>query len=72
VSLNWRGRPLETLEVIITLIAATRMSTGLTRCAQLDGRTYERRLDVADDQFVTANITRHPFRGAGTTPSHLP
>jgi hypothetical protein len=63
VSLNWRGRPLESLEVIINLIAATRTSTGLTLYAQLDERTYERGLDVTDDQLATVNITRHAFHG---------
>ena len=63
VSLNWRGRPLESLEVIINLIAATTTSTGLKLYAQLDERTYQRGLDVTDDQLATMNITRHAFRG---------
>ena len=36
MSLNWRGRPLETHEVIINLIASTTTSTGLKVYAQLD------------------------------------
>jgi len=38
MSLNWRGKPLESHEVIINLIAATTTSTGLTVHAQLDKR----------------------------------
>jgi hypothetical protein len=40
VSLNWRGKPLESLEVIINLIAATTTTTGLKVYAQLDEREY--------------------------------
>jgi len=63
VSLNWRGRPLESLEVIISLIAATQTSTGLKLYAQLDERIYERAVEVTDDQVATVNITRHAFHG---------
>jgi Rhodopirellula transposase DDE domain len=63
VSLNWRGKPLETLEVIINLIAATTTNTGLKVYAQLDDRTYERGVEVTDDQLAAMNITRHPFHG---------
>jgi hypothetical protein len=41
------------------------LNEGSRRRAQLDGRTYELGLDVADDQFVTANITRRAFHGSG-------
>jgi hypothetical protein len=63
VSLNWRGKPLETLEVIINLIAATKTNTGLKLYAQLDDRTYERGLDITDEQLAAVNITRHAFHG---------
>jgi hypothetical protein len=63
VSLNWRGRPLESLEIIINLIAATTTSTGLKLYAQLDQRVYERGIDVTDQQLASVNITRHAFHG---------
>jgi transposase len=63
VSLNWRGKPLESLEVIINLIGATKTSTGLKLYARLDDRTYERGLEVSDEQLATVNITRHAFHG---------
>ncbi len=63
VSLNWRGKPLESLEVIINLIAATNTSTGLKLYAQLDQGTYERGLEITDDQLAAVNITRHTFHG---------
>jgi hypothetical protein len=63
VSLNWRGKPLESLEVVINLIAATTTSTGLKVYAQLDHRSYERGIEITDDQLAAVNITRHTFHG---------
>lgn len=63
MSLNWRGRPLETHEVIINLIASTRTSTGLKVYAQLDQRSYPTHITVTDEQLAGVNITRHPFHG---------
>ena len=40
MSLNWRGKPLESLEVIINLIAATTTNTGLKVYARLDKASY--------------------------------
>ena len=63
VSLNWRGKPLESLEIIINLIANTSTSTGLKLYARLDEETYERGIDITDEQLAAVNITRHPFHG---------
>jgi len=73
VSLNARGKPLESLEVIINLIAQTTTTTGLKIYAQLDDRTYQTGLEVTDAQLAAVNITRHAFHGEWnytTTPSH--
>jgi hypothetical protein len=40
MSINWRGKPLISHEVIINLITATTTSTGLKVYAQLDDRPY--------------------------------
>jgi len=63
VSLNWRGKPLETLEVVVNLIGATTTNTGLKVYAQLDDQTYERGLEITDEQLASVNITRHTFHG---------
>jgi transposase len=63
VSLNWRGKPLESLEMIVNLIANTSTSTGLKLYAQLDGRTYKRGIEITDEQLAAVNITRHTFHG---------
>jgi hypothetical protein len=63
MSLNARGKPLETREVIINLIAGTTTNTGLKIYAQLDEREYEKGITVPNDQFAAINITRHTFHG---------
>ena len=63
VSLNWRGKPLESLEVIVNLIASTKTNTGLKIYARLDDDSYERGIDVTDEQLDAVNITRHAFHG---------
>jgi transposase len=63
VSLNWRGKPLESLEVIIELITATTTNTGLKIYAQLDERTYEKGIEVSDEQLAAVSITHNAFHG---------
>jgi len=68
VSLDWRGKPLESLEIIINLIAATTTNTGLKIYARLDDGAYERGIEVTDEQLTAVNITRHSSTVTGTTP----
>ena len=42
ISMNWRGRPLETLEVIVNLIGSTTNRSGLKVECSLDEREYEK------------------------------
>ena len=48
MSLDWRGKPLISHQVIISLIAATTTSTGLKVYAQLDHRPYPKEVEVTD------------------------
>jgi hypothetical protein len=61
VSLNWRGRPLESLQVIIDLIAATTTSTGLKVYARLDPGEYEKGIKISDAELAAVNIVRDEF-----------
>jgi hypothetical protein len=75
MSLNWRGKPLISHEVIINLIAGTTTSTGLKVYARLDERPYPTRIEVTDDQLAAVNIERHTFHGEwnySTLPSLIP
>jgi hypothetical protein len=63
VSLNWRGRPLESLEVILDLIGATTTSTGLKVYARLDPGEYEKGIKVTNQELAAVNIVRDEFHG---------
>jgi hypothetical protein len=61
--MNWRGKPLVSHEVIISLIAATTSSTGLTVQAALDASSYPKGIKITDTQMETLNLDRHDFHG---------
>jgi Rhodopirellula transposase DDE domain len=61
VSLNWRGKPLESLQVIIDLIGSTTTSTGLKVYARLDPGGYAKGIKVSDAELAAVNIVRDSF-----------
>ena len=63
ISMNWRGHPLVSHEVIVKLIAATTTSTGLIVKAELDTGVYPTHIKISDDELATVHITPHMFHG---------
>jgi DDE family transposase len=66
ITMNWRGRPLETHEVVVETIAATTTKTGLTIQAMLDTNTYQRGIKITDKEmqlFEASHLQRHAFHG---------
>jgi hypothetical protein len=63
ISLNCRGRPLVSHEVIVALIGATTTQAGLRVEAQLDHRTYPTRVEVSDEQLAQVQLHPHKFHG---------
>jgi transposase len=63
ITQNWRGRPLETYQTIVNLIASTTTSTGLTVRCELDPNLYPTKIKLTDQQKNSIPITRHPFHG---------
>jgi transposase len=63
ISVNWRGRPLISHEVIVALIGATTTQTGLRVEAALDRRTYPTGVEVSDEQLAQVQLRPHPFHG---------
>ena len=62
ITLNWRGRPLETHEVVVETIAATTTKTGLSIQAALDTNTYPNGIKITDKAmkaFEAAHLQRH-------------
>jgi len=63
ISLNWRGKPLISHEVIVNLIGSTRTAQGLTIQAELDTSTYPTGRKVSDEELANLNLTRDKFHG---------
>jgi hypothetical protein len=60
ITMNWRGKPLISHQVIVNLIAATTTSAGLTVRCELDSNSYPTGQKVSDQQMARLNITRAP------------
>jgi Rhodopirellula transposase DDE domain len=63
ITMNWRGRPLTSHEVIVNTIAATTTATGLTVRAELDTSAYDTGIKVSDAQMDALPLTRHDWHG---------
>ncbi len=63
ISMNWRGRPLVSHEVIVELIGATTTSSGLTVQAVRDTGSYPTKLKVSDGALAAVHLTPHAFHG---------
>ena len=63
ITMNWRGRPLISHEVIVNLIASTKTRSGLKGRAELDSANYPKGLVVSDEDFAAIKIERNNFHG---------
>jgi len=63
ITQNWRGKPLVTHQVIVSLIAATTTKKGLTVRSRLDDRVYPNGRRVSDAQLALVNLDPHTFHG---------
>ena len=63
ISMNWRGRPLTSLETIIELLSHTKTNEGLTVTAIVDKNIYPTGVKVTDDEMKKLNIIRDEFHG---------
>lgn len=67
ISINWRGRPLSSHEVIINTIAATTTASGTPVSAVLDTGEYPAGIKIPDHQMRSLEqdgvLTRHEWHG---------
>jgi transposase len=63
ISKNWRGRPLLSLAVIVSLVSSTKTEKGLQVDCVVDSKEYRRGLKVSDKEFSAINIKQHSFHG---------
>ena len=63
ITLNWRGRPLTSHQVIVDLIANTKTTTGLSVRAVLDTGQYPTGISYSDKDIAALPLVRHDFHG---------
>jgi len=63
ITLNWRGRPLLSHEVIVNLISSTSTRTGLRIRAELDTNLYPTGQKVSDEELAAVQLQREQFHG---------
>jgi hypothetical protein len=63
ISMNWRGRPLTSHQVVVDLIGATTTRTGLKVRAELDPGYYPTGTKVTNAELGAVPLTPHGFHG---------
>jgi len=63
ITMNWRGRPLTSHQVIVSAIAATTTRTGLQVHAELDRGRYPRGVKISDEQMTALPLNPHDWHG---------
>ena len=63
ISMNWKGQPLTSLDVIINLIGATTSRTGLKVYAMTDDNKYPTKRKITDEQMNALNIVHNHMLG---------
>jgi hypothetical protein len=63
ITQNWRGKPLVSHQVIVSLIAKTTTRTGLRVRAELDTQHYPTGIKVSDTELAQVRINKDDFHG---------
>lgn len=63
ITMNWRGRPLTSHEVVVNTIAATQTHTGLRVEAELDTNAYPTGVSISTQRMRALPIQPHQHRG---------
>jgi len=63
ISINWRGRPLTTYNVIVNLISNTKTKSGLEIRAELDENKYAKGIKISDEDFKSIKLKKCEFHG---------
>jgi Rhodopirellula transposase DDE domain len=63
ITMNWRGQPLISHEVIVNLIASTKTRSGLTVRSEIDNAQYPKGIAVSDADLAAIKLERNEFHG---------
>jgi hypothetical protein len=63
IATNWRGKPLVSLAVIVSLIGSTTTAAGLRVRSEIDHGSYPQGTVVTSEQMAQVNLKPHRFHG---------
>ncbi len=63
ITMNWRGRPLTSHEVVVATIATTRTRAGMRVAAELDPNSYPLGIAVTRQELLALPIRAHAHHG---------
>lgn len=63
ISMNWRGRPLVSHEVVVELISTTKTRNGLIVKAEIDSNEYPLKIKVSKDEMESVRLKKKKFHG---------
>jgi hypothetical protein len=63
ISMNWKGQPLTSHDVMVNLIGSTKTKTGLKVKAKIDKRKYPIGVKVSDGDMRKVNLKKDRFHG---------
>ena len=63
ITANWRGKPLESREVVVSRVGATTTTQGRRIQAALDAGHYPTAVNVSDAEMTSLQINRSAFHG---------
>ena len=63
ISMNWRAKPLTSLQVVVNLIANTTTTKGLKVDSKIDETVYEKGIKISDEELAKVNIIKNDFHG---------
>jgi transposase len=63
ISINWRAKPLTSLEVVLELLSHTTTKEGLAVTAVKDSNVYPTGMKVSDEELAALNLSRNAFHG---------
>jgi len=63
ITMNWRGKPLISHQVIVQLIGSTATETGLKVCCEINANLYPKGIEGTDEEMQGINISRNTFHG---------
>jgi hypothetical protein len=63
ITMNWRGRPLTSHQVVVDLIGATTTRNGLRVRAEIDYGIYPTSVKISEAEMASISLMPHPFHG---------